>query len=432
MNMLSFLRDRREGRAHSPAAIEEFVSTLTQGEIPDYQVAAWLMAAFLRPLTLPETAALTKAMAHSGEVLDLSSLPKPWVDKHSTGGVGDKTTIVLLPLLASCGLSVVKMSGRGLGITGGTVDKLASVEGFRVDLSPREMVAQAAKIGLALTGQTPQLAPADKVLYALRDATATIESMPLIASSILSKKMAGGAETIVLDVKCGEGAFMKSVEQGRILAEELRQVGSACGLHVEVVLTDMDQPLGHACGNVLEVVEAARTLRKKGPQRFEDLCIHLAGVTLHAAGRAESVELGKKFASLRLESGAALSKAEEWFRAQGANPAVLTDDSWAPPAPVKGVVVHKGASQFVRSVPAQVVGQAVVDLGGGRARKEDAIDYRVGVECHVEVGDRVDSDQPLFTIHSKTEEDAKAVRTKLLAAMSWTPDPISRPPLILT
>ncbi|MBL8048725.1 MAG: thymidine phosphorylase [Chthonomonas sp.] len=431
MNILGFIADRRDARVHTTAQIDEFVQALTAGEIPDYQVSAWLMAAVLRPMTSAETAALTLAMAKSGSRLDLSRMKKPWVDKHSTGGVGDKTTIVLLPLLAACGLSVVKMSGRGLGITGGTVDKLESVPGFNVNLAPEAMVDQAAHIGLALTGQTPLLAPADKILYALRDATATVESIPLIASSILSKKIAGGAETIVLDVKCGSGAFMRELADAQQLASALKQIGAECGVRVEAVISDMDQPLGEACGNAIEVAEAARVLCRRGPARLTELCIHLAGVTLHACGLAPSLDAGRATAKDKLESGQALFRAEEWFTAQGANPRFLSDESWVPKAPVKGVIQHQGAAETVRRIPAGVVGQAVVDLGGGRKTKDAKINHAVGIECHIRVGDLVQPGQALFTIHASDENSAIAARNAILPAIEWSTSPVMPRPLVL-
>lgn len=431
MNVLGFIAARRDGQAHSASDLNEFVAALTKGEIPDYQIAAWLMAAVLRPMTAPETAALTMAMANSGDRLDLSKLKKPWVDKHSTGGVGDKTTIVLLPLLAACGLSVVKMSGRGLGITGGTVDKLGCVPGFNMDLTPEAMVEQAGRVGLAITGQTPRLAPADKILYALRDATATVESIPLIASSILSKKIAGGAETIVLDVKCGSGAFMRDLASAQQLATALKDIGRECGVRVQAVITDMDQPLGEACGNALEVAEAGRVLCRKGPASLTQLCEHLAGVTLHACGMASTLDEGLAHAREKLASGQALFRAEEWFAAQGANPAVLSDESWVPKSPVRGVIQHQGAAEYVRRVPAGVIGQAVVDLGGGRKKKDDPIDPAVGIMCHVRVGDLVQPGQPLLTIHAKNEQDAITARNAILAQIEWSTTPVMARPVVL-
>jgi pyrimidine-nucleoside phosphorylase len=330
-------------------------------------------------------------MAESGERMDLTGLPKPWVDKHSTGGVGDKTTIVLLPLLAACGLTVVKMSGRGLGITGGTVDKLSSVPGFRMDLSPEEMKEQAKRIGLAITGQTPRLAPADKKLYALRDVTGTVGSVPLIVSSILSKKLAGGCETVVLDVKCGSGAFMKTLPQARELATWLKDIGKLCGLDLHVSITAMDQPLGRAVGNALEVKEALRALEgERG--RLRDVCLHFAGMALAATGRGT-----KSDAEESLDSGAALAKAREWFAAQGADLRVFEGEDWCSATIVSELRAAKGG--WVSRADARTIGQAVVDMGGGRKTRDAEIDPAVGVVLHAEVGDRVEKGALLAEVH---------------------------------
>lgn len=374
-----------------------------RGEIPDYQLSAWLMAAYLNPLDELETAALTQGMADSGTRIDLTGLPRPWVDKHSTGGVGDKATLVLLPLLAAAGLTIVKMSGRGLGITGGTIDKLASVPGFRLDLTPAQMTAQAAEIGLALTGQTPDLAPADKVLYALRDVTATVSSIPLIVSSILSKKIAGGAEVIMIDVKCGSGAFMPDFASARQLATALCETGRRCGLAVKTEITDMSQPLGSAVGNALEVTEALEVLKgdasvlNASSKRFRSLCIILAGETLVAAGIALDNKTGEETAERLLREGKALAKAEQWFRAQGSEwPPVL------PKAAFTNSLTAEGKG-YVAEVHAGQIGELVVSLGGGRTRKDDVIDPAVGITLNAVVGDAVETGDLLATIHSNSK-----------------------------
>ncbi len=356
---------RRDGQKHSEADLRALAKAAADGSVPDYQLAAWLMAAYLNPLDEEETAWLTLGMADSGVRLELSGLPAPRVDKHSTGGVGDKTTIVLLPLLAACGLTIVKMSGRGLGITGGTVDKLASVPGFRLDLSPEEMVAQAGRIGLALTGQTPNLAPADKALYALRDATATVASVPLIVSSILSKKLAGGADTVVLDVKCGSGAFMRTREEAETLARALAETGRLCGLRIRIAVTDMSQPLGSAVGNALEVAEALRVLTPATAlgtalvpsasgtptERVAALCLELAALTVEASGLAATREEARAPAESAWASGKALEKARAWVQAQGA-----AADAPLPVAPVQRTVEHAGDEGWVARVDAETVG----------------------------------------------------------------------------
>jgi pyrimidine-nucleoside phosphorylase len=412
-----FLATRRDGGVHSREELFEFSLRVGHGGLPDYQVSAWLMAAVLRPLGREETVWLTQGMAASGCRLDLSGLPKPWVDKHSTGGVGDKTTLVLLPLLAACGLSLVKMSGRGLGITGGTLDKLASVPGFRLDPSPEELVAVASEVGCALSGQSPLLAPADKALYALRDATETVASLPLIVSSILSKKLAGGAETVMIDVKCGSGGFMPDLASASSLATSLREVGAACGLAVRTAITDMSQPLGAFVGNALEVNEAWAVLSGaplSGPSlRFRELCLGLAKETLAACGMSVDP------ASV-LESGQALSVAERWFRAQGATA--------LPPLPVTGLVetvVSAPRSGFVSVLDAGSVGRLVLGMGGGRRAKEDAIDVSVGVQVHVCVGDFVPAGMPLLTVFGRTAADVSDLVCEI------TESPVPATPLFL-
>ncbi|MHB8637311.1 MAG: thymidine phosphorylase [Fimbriimonadaceae bacterium] len=419
-DMAHAIEVRRDGGRHTSAELHGLALAAAHGEAPDYQLAAWLMAAYLNPLDMDETAALTLGMAASGKRLDLTGLPKPWVDKHSTGGVGDKTSIVLLPLLAACGLTVVKMSGRGLGITGGTLDKLSSVPGFRLDLTPEELVAQAGRIGLALTGQSPDLAPADKVLYALRDATGTVASVPLIVSSILSKKLAGGAETVVIDVKCGSGAFMTTLAQAETLAAALRNTGKRCGLSVHTEITGMSQPLGAAVGNALEVAEALRVLRNQAStapeRRFEALCLSLAQRTLEAARVAADAEKA-------LRSGAALAKAEAWFAAQGAaamDPPL--ERLIATPMPAL-------ADGFIAKIDAGAVGELVLDLGGGRRRKDDPVDLQVGVIVNKLVGEPVTAGESVLTVHSRAPITKAALGALTQSILATTPRP-QKPPAI--
>jgi len=420
-DFLSIIERRRNGQPHTREDLVAVAEAAARHTAPDYQLAAWLMAAFLNPLSRPETALLTQAMADSGDRVDLTGLPKPWIDKHSTGGVGDKITILALPILAACGVTVVKMSGRGLGHTGGTIDKLASVPGFRLDLSPEEMKAQAQRIGIALTGQSPDLAPADKALYALRDVTATVPSLPLIVSSILSKKIAGGADTVVLDVKCGRGAFMDTRERGEELLEWLVDVGTQCGLSVRAALTDMDQPLGSAVGNALEVEEARRILRGDagGPlDRVIEVATTLVGLALEASGRSDGIAQAKAV----LTDGSALAKAREWFAAQGAD-----FDAHLPSAPVTTEVVAP-ESGWIARIDALAVGKYVVDLGGGRRRKEDDIDPRVGVEVLVSVGDEVSVGQPIARVHVAEPTDTG----RLATAFEVVSGPIAPVPPILS
>jgi pyrimidine-nucleoside phosphorylase len=434
LNFVQIIANKRDGRQNTEDELRFLALGAADGSIPDYQLSAWLMAAYLNPLDADETAWLTRGMADSGTRIDLNGLPKPWVDKHSTGGVGDKTTLVLLPILAACGLTVVKMSGRGLGITGGTIDKLSAIPGFRLDLTPEEMKTQAARIGLALTGQSPNLAPADKALYALRDVTATVASIPLIVSSILSKKIAGGADTIVLDVKCGSGAFMPSLDKATALAKGLSETGSRLGLGVKVSISDMSQPLGAMVGNALEVGEAMSVLQGRdltGPAlRFRELCLYYAGETLEASGKATSVTTGKAIATEVLESGQAFEKFKEWVTAQGGTP-IWQEDS-LPQAKATVKVSYPGHSAYVKTVDALTIGQAIIELGGGRKSKEDEVDLSVGIEIHVSVGDQVTQGALLCTVHAADRDTSHRIGEKLLYdAFGFSATAVEPPPLIL-
>jgi pyrimidine-nucleoside phosphorylase len=429
MNFAATIATRRDRGRHTRDDLFALAQGAADGTIPDYQLSAWLMAAYLNPLGPDETAWLTEAMAASGRRLDLSPLPRPWVDKHSTGGVGDKTTLLLLPILAACGVTMVKMSGRGLGVTGGTIDKLESVPGFNVSLSPDELIAQAAEVGIALTGQSPDLAPADKVLYALRDVTGTTRSIPLLVSSILSKKVAGGAETIVLDVKAGSGAFMRTRVGALELAHALAQTAELLGLKCRLAVTDMDQPLGSAVGNALEVAEARAILRREplgsASVRVRDLCVELAGIALAASGKADSESEGEARARAALDEGRAEAKARDWFRAQGADL-----DAELPVAPVVQAL-RAPSSGWLAGIDAETVGRVAIGLGAGRARKEDTIDPAVGVEVHGPVGRKVEAGEPLFTLHARSQADAEAAVARLIGAIEVSPAPVPVPPLVL-
>lgn len=420
--LIAAKRDRQKHTREELDFLARCAADPKANDVEDYQLSAWLMAAYLNGLDIDETADLTQAMAASGDSLNLEGLPHPWVDKHSTGGVGDKTTLVLLPLLAACGLTGVKMSGKGLGITGGTIDKLASIPGFRTDLSPADMIAQAGRIGLALTGQTPRLAPADGTLYALRDTTETIASMPLIVASILSKKLAGGAEVLGLDVKCGSGAFMKNLGDATVLAEMLVEVATRCGLPTHATITDMDQPLGVAVGNALEVREAWATLQPDAPNtRFRELCVYLAAETLVAVGWSKAINDGIATADARLQDGSALDKARMWIEAQGG----VFDPDALPTAPAIQEVTAPSTG-YVARVDARIIGQTVVDLGGGRQRKDDVINPAVGIEVLVQVGDAVTQGQPVFRVHS-----AMSVSPTLASALEISEEPVEPRSLIL-
>lgn len=428
---LELIARRRDGLPHSADELRWLAQSAADGTIPDYQLAAWLMAAVLNPLDERQTADLTVAMAASGERLDLSPLPRPWVDKHSTGGVGDKTTLVGLPLMAACGLTVVKMSGRGLGITGGTVDKLASVPGFRVDMEPEELIRTASQIGIALAGQTARLAPADKTLYALRDATSTVASLPLIVSSILSKKLASGAEHVVLDVKCGSGGFMACPEQAFALAHSLERVGTLCGLNVKALVSDMEQPLGRAVGNRLEVWEALETLRGSGPERLVELVVELVGHLLVMGGIVADLPSARALARVKLSDGSARQKAKDWFEAQGADPALCDDPGRLLAEDMHQVEVLSPSDGWVARWDARTIGEVVVDLGGGRKTKEDLIDPDVGVISLVELGQKLEKGQPLARVVARTAEHAQKSVQRLLDALQLSPDPVDSPDLFL-
>lgn len=423
MNIQRFIDNRRHGRVHPDSDIREFVSAVVAESITDAQISAWLMAACINPLTIEEAGTLTREMAASGETLDLSILPRPWIDKHSTGGVGDKTTIVLTPMLAALGFSVVKMSGRGLGLTGGTIDKLESVPGFNVDLEPEQVVRQAAEIGLALTAQTPRLAPTDKRLYTLRSETATVDSIPLIVSSILSKKIAGGSDLVIMDVKCGSGAFMKTLDDARSLAKALEDIGKAAGIDVRPVISNMEFPLGTMVGNLLEIKEAIQVL-KGGTGPVRDLCVHLAALSLdpdagrEAKSKAESV----------LDSGSSLEMAKRWFQAQGADPAMIDDENW--PTAENQVPIQANSSGWVESISAHQVAQTAFDLGAGRASGTAEIDPTAGVELLISIGSRVEQGQNIAILHSNRPISNEVVETGS-AAFTIVDSATDSPALIL-
>jgi len=403
---------KRNGEELSDEEIAELVLGYTRREIPDYQMAAWCMAVYFRGLSGRETHALTDAMIRSGETIDLgAALGRRVVDKHSTGGVGDKTSLAVGPIVAACGVPFGKMSGRGLGHTGGTLDKLESIPGYRVELTIDEFIAQVKEIGLAIIGQTGDLVPADKMLYALRDVTATVDIVPLIASSIMSKKLAGGADAIVLDVKVGDGAFMKTLDDARILAEQMADLGRRANREVVCLLTDMDQPLGNAVGHALEIREAVETITGHGPEDFAELVLAASARLLALSDLGIDLEEGRLRAQTAIADGSALAAYERWVRAQGGDPALGV----LPRAPVvrevsatrDGVVTRLGALD---------VGIASLELGGGRRTKDDEIDHAVGVVCHVKRGGSVARGQLLADVHASDEESAAAAVVAVLAA----------------
>ncbi|MDO4246339.1 MAG: thymidine phosphorylase [Deinococcus sp.] len=413
LSVPELIAKKRDGAAHTHAELETLVLGFTRGEVPDYQMSAWLMAVFLRGMTPEETADLTLVMARSGDQLDLGSL-QDTVDKHSTGGVGDKTSLVLTPMLAALGLTVAKMSGRGLAHTGGTIDKLESIPGWSPDLSEDRFLAQAHEVGLALIGQTKDLAPADGKLYALRDVTATVPCLPLIASSIMSKKLASGAQTIVLDVKVGAGAFMTTTEQGEALARAMVDIGRRAGRNVRAVLTDMDTPLGHMAGNSLEVQEALATLRGEGPADLTELCVTLAVEALVAHGQ-DAAEAERR-ARRTLADGSALAKFRAFVAAQGGDPAYVDAPERLDVAPDRAEVQAERGG-FVARVDALSVGRAVLALGGGRERKGEAIDPGVGVELLKKPGERVEEGEAVLRLYHRAGRGLERAQALLEAGL---------------
>jgi pyrimidine-nucleoside phosphorylase len=393
---------KRNGEELSAEEISELVLAYARDEVPDYQMAAWCMAVYFRGLTGRETFALTEAMIRSGETLDLgATLGRRVVDKHSTGGVGDKTSIAVGPIVAACGVPFGKMSGRGLGHTGGTLDKLESIPGFRVELTTEDFIAQVRDVGLAIVGQSADLVPADKKLYALRDVTATVDIVPLIASSIMSKKLAAGADAVVLDVKVGDGAFMKTLEDARILAEQMLDLGQRAGKKVVCLLTDMDQPLGAAVGNALEIREAIDTVRGDGPADFTELVLAASARLLALSDLGVDAEEGRRRAETAIANGSALRAYDGWIRAQGGDP----DPNALPVAPVVREVVAD-RDGVVTHLAALAVGIAALQLGAGRRTKTDTVDHGVGVVCRVKRGQGVARGEVLAEVHARTEADA--------------------------
>jgi pyrimidine-nucleoside phosphorylase/thymidine phosphorylase len=417
MRMYDIILKKREGLALTTEEIKYFIDGYTAGDIPDYQASALLMAIFFRGLNHRETADMTMAICDSGDRVNLSAIPGVKVDKHSTGGVGDKTTLVLAPLVAAAGVPVAKMSGRGLGHTGGTVDKLESIPGLNVVLEPAAFIKQVRRVGAAVVAQTGHLAPADKKLYALRDVTATVDSVPLIASSVMSKKIAAGADAIVLDVKVGSGAFMRDAENAFELARAMVEIGSQVGRRTVALITDMDQPLGRTVGNALEVQEAIDTLKGHGPEDLQELCLSLGSVMLLLAGKAEDVEGGREILSELLRSGRALDKFGEMITAQGGDARVLREYGTLPAAQIKEEVLSPSGG-YVQAIHAERIGRAAMILGAGREKKESRIDLAVGVVLNKKVGDQVNAGETLALLHANGRKGLGQVKEIILGAYS--------------
>lgn len=430
MRMYDVILKKRQGQKLSKEEILFFLQGYVSGEIPDYQVSALMMAIYFQGMDEAETFTLVEGMVNSGDQIDLSELPGIKVDKHSTGGVGDKTSLVLGPMVAAAGIPVAKMSGRGLGHTGGTLDKMESYTGLSVEISRSDFLQQVKEIGIAIAGQTGNLVPADKKLYALRDVTATVENYSLIAGSIMSKKLASGAGAIVLDVKCGDGAFMKDLTSARKLARTMVDIGNHFGRETVAFITAMEQPLGKAIGNSVEITEAIQTLRGKGPEDLTELCLTLGSQMLIAGGKAQTNEQARNILQELIDSGKALQKFKELILAQGGDPAQVEDESLLPLGEAQ-LDVPAPESGFVTRLEAEEVGIASMLLGAGRETKSSIIDHSAGIILHAKVGDQVQKGQSLARLYSSNSETLEAAAQKFKESLTIGPAPIVQPALIL-
>lgn len=428
MRAVDIIINKRDGKELSREEIEFFIEGYVNGEIPDYQAAAWAMAVLLNGMNERETTDLTLAMVRTGEILDLSDVVSVAVDKHSTGGVGDKTTIVVEPVVAACGLPVGKMSGRGLGFSGGTLDKMESIPGYRTDLTTKEFLSQLGDLGLVLTGQTCDMTPADGMLYSLRDVTGTVQSIPLIASSIMSKKIASGAQAIVLDVKVGVGAFMQDIDDARELSELMVSIARLAGSKAVALLADMNQPLGQAVGNAIELKEAIHTLQGDGPADFVEHCLVVASYMLHMGGMAESQDIGYQMASEAISNGKGWEKFVDLVKAQGGDTRYIETVSKLPKAKIIQTVSAPW-SGYISEINARIIGETCVLIGAGREKKSDEIDHSVGVEIYNNVGDYVVKGQDLFTVHANRLRDFQIATEKFLSAYHYWEGPVDPLPL---
>lgn len=428
MRAVDIIVRKRDRFELSEAEINYFIQAYAAGEIPDYQASAWAMAVLLNGMTPGETKDLTLAIANSGEKIDLTGVVPIAVDKHSTGGVGDKTTLVVEPTVAACGLPVGKMSGRGLGFTGGTLDKMESIPGFRTDLSRQEFIQQLRTVGLVLSGQTGDLAPADGKLYALRDVTGTVQSIPLIASSVMSKKIAAGAQCIVLDVKVGSGAFMKNLAEARQLAEMMVSIARLANRKALALISDMNQPLGFAVGNALELIEAIETLQGGGPQDFREHCLQVAASMLVLADFVKDEDEGREKAAAAIRDGRSWERFRALVHAQGGDVVFIDQPERLEKARIVEQVLAP-QSGFLSEINALTVGEMSLVLGAGRAKKGDPIDHAVGLVVHHKIGERVEKGEPLFTIHANQERLVEEVRQPLLLAHRWSEQPVPALPL---
>ncbi len=429
MRMYDIIMKKRNGHELSEKEIVFAVQGFTDGSIPDYQISALLMAIYFQGMNEKETLDLTMAMAHSGDLLDLSAITGIKVDKHSTGGVGDKTSLVVGPMVAALGVPVAKMSGRGLGHTGGTIDKLESISGFQTALDTKDFIENEKETNMAIVGQTANLAPADKKLYALRDVTATVDNLSLIASSIMSKKIASGADAIVLDVKTGSGAFMKTEKDAIDLAREMVKIGTGAGKDTIAIVSNMDQPLGNMVGNALEVKEAIETLDGNGPEDLTELSYVLGAYMLIAAGKADSLEEGMEKLRETIENKSALNKFREFIEAQGGDGAVVENTEMLPKASIIMDIISEEAG-FIKRIDTSEIGMVSLILGGGRETKDSAIDLSVGIELKKKIGDRIEKDEVIATIYANDLERLKAARERLDLAYEISVTPVNKQQLV--
>lgn len=429
MNMVELIQKKKDGLALNAEEIKWFVDGYVAGNIPDYQASALLMAIYFQGLSEEETFCLTDAMRYSGDTIDLSSINGIKVDKHSTGGVGDKTTFVVAPLAAACGVPIAKMSGRGLGFTGGTVDKMESIPGFRIALSPEEFLSQVNNIGMSVIGQTAHITPADKKIYALRDVTATVDDFGLIASSIMSKKLAAGSDAIVLDVKVGDGAFMENQQDAVKLAELMVKIGNNAGRRTVAAITEMGQPLGRAVGNSLEVIEAIETLKGNGPEDITELAVRLSGIMVYLGGKAENPEAGRAMTEEALRSGKGLAKLRQFIEAQGGDPKVVDDYELFPKHSIKKELKAETCG-YVEKIEARRIGLASQHTGAGRATKEDSLDLSAGIYVCKKVGDKVDTGDVLAVFYGN--DDVKIDNAMAEAKQAFTiGDKPTEPPTLI-
>lgn len=429
MNMVSMIQKKKDGLTLTREEIQWFIDGYVKGDIPDYQASALLMAICFRGLNREETFQLTEAMRFSGDTIDLSPINGIKVDKHSTGGVGDKTTLVVTPLAAACGVPIAKMSGRGLGFTGGTVDKMEAIPGFRTALEPQEFLDQVNRVGMSVIGQTAHITPADKKLYALRDVTATVDNFGLISSSIMSKKLAAGSDAIVLDVKVGDGAFMENLEDASVLAGLMVDIGTDAGRRTVAAITEMGQPLGKAVGNSLEVIEAIETLKGRGPSDITELALKLSGIMVYLGGMADSPEEGMEKTTAALEDGSGLRKLRQFIEAQGGNADVVDDYSLFPQHSVE-LVLRAEASGYVSAIEARKIGLASQHTGAGRATKEDVVDLSAGICLHKKVGDAVAEGDVLATFYGNDSLKVEAAVRMAKEAFQLSGEPVQPPQLI--